>query len=96
MTDLDAAQNSELPVTVGTGITIGEAWQRLRGRLLALVCFTVLEAAGAVALIAVGVFQSLGIRTPFWAAGALMAAVALFALSVDGSELTYHNVLLQP
>ena len=27
-------------------------------------------------------FQSLGIRTPFWAAGALMAAVSLFAYTV--------------
>ena len=30
-------------------------------------------------------FQSLGIRTPFWAAGALMAAVSLFALGVAKS-----------
>lgn len=31
-------------------------------------------------------FQSLGIRTPFWAAGALMAAVSLFALTVVRNE----------
>ena len=31
-------------------------------------------------------FQALGIRTPFWAAGALMAVVSLFALSVDGTK----------
>jgi hypothetical protein len=39
----------------GTGITIGEAWQRLRGRFLALIGFTALEAIGAVVLITIGV-----------------------------------------
>lgn len=39
----------------GSGITIGEAWQRLRGRVWALLGFTALEAAGAVLLIGVAV-----------------------------------------
>jgi hypothetical protein len=34
----------------GASITIGEAWQRLRGRLLALIGFTALEVVGAVVL----------------------------------------------
>jgi hypothetical protein len=37
----------------GTTITIGEAWQRVRGRLLALIGLTALEAVGALVLIAV-------------------------------------------
>ncbi len=37
----------------GSGITIGAAWQRLRGRIWALLGFTVLEGLGAVLLIAV-------------------------------------------
>lgn len=39
----------------GAGITIAEAWQRLRGRLLALIGLTALETFGAIALIGVGV-----------------------------------------
>lgn len=35
----------------GSGITIGEAWQRVRGRLWALLGLTVLEVFGAIALI---------------------------------------------
>jgi hypothetical protein len=39
----------------GAPITIGEAWQRVRGRLLALLAITAIEAVGAAALIAVPV-----------------------------------------
>jgi len=37
----------------GASITIGEAWQRVRGRLLALIGFTALEVLGAAILIAI-------------------------------------------
>lgn len=37
----------------GAHITIGETWQRLRGRLWALIAFTLLEVLGAVLLIAI-------------------------------------------
>jgi membrane-anchored glycerophosphoryl diester phosphodiesterase (GDPDase) len=37
----------------GAGITIGEAWQRVRGRLLALIGFTALEVLGAVVLVGI-------------------------------------------
>ena len=37
----------------GAGITIGEAWRRLRPRLWALIAFTVLQALGALLLIGV-------------------------------------------
>jgi len=39
----------------GAGITIGEAWQRLKGRLLALILFAILEGVGVILLILVGV-----------------------------------------
>src|SRR5262245_52932253 len=45
----------------GAGITIGEAWRRLRPRLWALIVFTVLEALGAVVLIAVVVGVIVGV-----------------------------------
>jgi len=45
----------------GASITIGEAWQRVRGRLLALIGFTVLEAAGAIALIGIVVLIIVGV-----------------------------------
>jgi hypothetical protein len=38
----------------GTSITIGEAWQRLRGRLWALIGFAVLEVIGAAVVVAIG------------------------------------------
>jgi hypothetical protein len=46
----------------GTGITIGEAWQRLRPRFWALIGFTLLEAIGAALLIGVvaGVIAGVG------------------------------------
>ncbi|WP_428348953.1 hypothetical protein [Mycolicibacterium sp.] len=45
----------------GAGITIGEAWRRFKPRLWALVGFTVLQAAGAVLLIAVVVGIIVGV-----------------------------------
>ncbi|CDO07655.1 putative transmembrane protein [Mycolicibacterium cosmeticum] len=39
----------------GSGITIGAAWQRLRGRIWALLGFTALEAVGAILLVGVAV-----------------------------------------
>jgi hypothetical protein len=47
----------------GAGITIGEAWQRVRGRLLALFGFTALEALGATVLIAIVVGVIVGIAS---------------------------------
>ena len=45
----------------GANITIGEAWERLRGRLLALIGFTALEAIGAIVLIAIAVVTIVGV-----------------------------------
>jgi len=57
----------------GTSITISEAWQRLRPRLLALIGFTVLEVVGAVVLVAVVVLIISGVAV---AAGGVAAAIA--------------------
>lgn len=56
----------------GTGISIGEAWQRLRGRLWALIGFTVLEvlAAGLLGAVVVGLILWVAV-----AAGGAAAAV---------------------
>lgn len=56
----------------GTRITIGEAWQRLRPRLWALIGFTVLEVIGVVVIITVVVAIIAGVAA---AAGGVAAAV---------------------
>jgi hypothetical protein len=45
----------------GAGITIGEAWQRLRPRLWALIGFALLEGIGAALIVGVGFGIALGI-----------------------------------
>ncbi len=63
----------------GAGITIGEAWQRLKPRLWALIGFTVLEALGAVLLIAVVVviIVTVAVTANGWAAFAVGAPLVL-------------------
>ncbi|WP_369816645.1 hypothetical protein [Mycobacterium sp. E740] len=83
----------------GSGITIGEAWQRLRGRLWALIGFSVLEVTGALVLVAVVVGLVAWIAV---AAGGAAAAVigiplvlALFAALVYlATMLTYTPVII--
>ncbi len=70
----------------GAGITIGEAWQRLKGRFLALVGYSLLEMVGAILLVAIvfglivwiafaaGVIPTIVIGLPL-----AMATVAAFA-----------------
>jgi hypothetical protein len=59
----------------GASITVAEAWQRLRGRLWALIGFTVLEVIGAVVLVAVvvGIIVGVGVA----ANGAAAAVVGI-------------------
>jgi hypothetical protein len=56
----------------GASITIGEAWQRLRGRLWALIGFAVLEVIGAAVVVAIGFGIVAGVAI---AAGRVAAAV---------------------
>lgn len=47
----------------GASITIGEAWQRVRGRLLALIGYTLMWAFGVVVIVAVVVFVVFAVST---------------------------------
>ncbi|MGV0871834.1 hypothetical protein [Mycolicibacterium sp. XJ879] len=65
----------------GAGITIGQAWQRLRGRLWALIGFSLLEVLGAVLLVAAVVGLIVWIGYAAGGAAAVVLAVPLvFAL----------------
>jgi hypothetical protein len=83
----------------GSGITIGEAWQRVRGRLLALFGFTALEALGATILIGivVGVIVFLlyaaGGGVAF-AVGAPLVLVLVAALIYFGTMLSFAPTLI--
>jgi hypothetical protein len=70
----------------GAGITIGEAWQRLRPRLWALIGFALLEGIGAALIIGVGLGVAFGIGFAInGVAGALVGiplGLALIALLV--------------
>ena len=54
----------------GAGITIGEAWQRLKGRLWALIAFTLIEGLGVAILVAIvfGLIFWIGIASSVTAA----------------------------
>ncbi|MGE2724237.1 hypothetical protein [Mycolicibacterium pulveris] len=78
----------------GAGITIGQAWQRLRGRLWALIGFSVLEVLGAVLLVAAVVGLIVWIGYAAGGAAAVVLAVplvfALIALLIYlGTMLTF-------
>jgi len=59
----------------GTGITIGEAWQRVRPRLWALIGFALLEGIGAAVVVGIGIGIVLGIG--FVANGVAAAVVGI-------------------
>jgi hypothetical protein len=64
----------------GSGITIGEAWQRLRGRLGALIGFTVLEALGFTVLTAVAFVIPLTVGYAAGPAAGFVVGVPMFFL----------------
>ncbi|MCH9668082.1 MAG: hypothetical protein K0U76_09070 [Actinomycetia bacterium] len=78
----------------GSGITIGQAWRRLRPRLWALIGFTVLEVIGAVALVAavvaviVAIAAAVGGAVAFLAGASLVIAL-IAALIYLGTMLTF-------
>ncbi|WP_407667701.1 glycerophosphoryl diester phosphodiesterase membrane domain-containing protein [Mycolicibacterium arseniciresistens] len=76
----------------GAGITIGEAWERLRHRLLALIGFTLLEiAAFLVAAVVIGIVIALAVSAGGAVAGFLVGA-PLVLLAVAG--LVYAATVL--
>jgi hypothetical protein len=76
----------------GTGITIGEAWQRLRPRLWALIAFTALEVVGAVVLIAVVVAGIVGVAAAGNGVAAAVIGVPLGLALIAG--LIYLGTML--
>ena len=76
----------------GTSITISEAWQRLRPRLLALIGFTVLEVVGAVVLVAVVVLIISGVAVAAGGVAAAIAGVPLVLALIVG--LVYLGMML--
>ena len=78
----------------GAGITIGEAWQRFRPRLWALVGFTVLETIGAIVLIGVVVLIIVGVTVAggglvAFLVGAPLVLALIAALVYLGTMLTF-------
>jgi hypothetical protein len=61
----------------GAGITIGEAWQRLRPRLWALIGFALLEAIGATLIIGVGIGVAAGVGYVINGAAAALVGIPL-------------------
>jgi hypothetical protein len=71
----------------GTSITIGEAWQRLRGRLWALIGFAVLEVLGAAVVVAIWLGIVAGVA---FAAGRVAAAVVGIPLGLALAALLVY------
>jgi hypothetical protein len=76
----------------GAGITIGEAWQRLRPRLWALIAFTAVEVVGAIALIAVVVLVIVGVAVAGNGVAAAVMGVPLGLALIAG--LVYLGTML--
>lgn len=76
----------------GTDITVGEAWAKVRGRLLALLGFTALEALGAIALIAVVVLIIVGVAVAANGAAAFLIGAPL--VLVLAAALIYVGTML--
>ena len=76
----------------GANITIGEAWQRLRPRLWALIGFTVLEVIGAAVLITVVVLIIAGVAVAANGVAAAVIGVPLVLALIAG--LIYLGTML--
>ncbi len=83
----------------GAGISIGEAWQRLRGRFWALVGFSVLEVIGAILLVAIAVGLVVWIGFAAGAAPAVVIGIPLIlgmiaVLVYLGTMLTFAPAII--
>jgi hypothetical protein len=76
----------------GAGITVGEAWQRLRPRLWALIAFTALEVVGAIVLIAIVVLVIVGVAVAGNRVAAAVMGVPLGLALIAG--LVYLGTML--
>ena len=84
----------------GAKITVAEAWQRARGRLLALFGITALEALGAALLVAVvvGVVVGIAVRrqaaSPRWSSECSWRWVLVVLLTYLGTMLSFAPTLI--
>ncbi|HKO33624.1 MAG TPA: hypothetical protein VJY85_07770 [Candidatus Limnocylindria bacterium] len=83
----------------GSAITIGEAWQRVRGRLLALLAYAALETLGAALVVAAvaGVITMVAFVLNGWAAFALgvpLVFAAVVALVYLFTKLSFAPTLI--
>jgi hypothetical protein len=76
----------------GTSITIGEAWQRLRGRLWALIGFTLLEVVGAILLVTAVVGLIIWIAVAAGDAAAVVIGIPLVLVLI--AALIYLGTML--
>jgi hypothetical protein len=76
----------------GTHITIGEAWEKVRGRLLALIGLTAIEAVGAAILIGAVVLVIAAVANAANGGAALVVGIPLVIALVVG--LAYLGTLL--
>lgn len=83
----------------GSPITIGESWQRVKGRLLALLGYTALESLGFVLVVAAvtGVITAVAFTSNGWAALAVgfpLALGAIAALAFLFTKLSFAPTLI--
>ena len=75
----------------GAGITIGEAWQRVRGRLLALIGYTLMVLVAVIVLVAVVVFILVAVATAANGAAAFAVGIPLGLGSVALLVYLWHG-----
>ncbi|OBF90079.1 hypothetical protein A5791_16675, partial [Mycobacterium sp. 852002-51163_SCH5372311] len=80
----------------GSPITIGEAWARIRGRLPALIGLSLLEGAGAVAIIGLAAVLIAGAATVGHAALAVLVAFPLVLIVIALLAYLYIALLFAP
>ena len=80
----------------GSPITIGEAWAKIRGRLLALIGLSLLEAAGLVALIGLVAVIIAGVAAIGNAALVVLVSIGLVLLVIALLVYLYTELLFAP
>ncbi|MBV9089066.1 MAG: hypothetical protein JO044_04035 [Mycobacteriaceae bacterium] len=83
----------------GAHITIGEAWEKVRGRLVTLIGLTALEAAGAAVLIGAVVFVIVAVANAAgggaaWVVGIPLGIALIVALAYLGTILSFAPVAI--
>ncbi|TGD89646.1 hypothetical protein BayCH28_03305 [Mycolicibacterium sp. CH28] len=80
----------------GSTITVGEAWQRVRGRLLALIGFSALEVVAALLLIGVAVGIIVGVAAGANATAAVIVGIPLVLALIVGLAYLFTALMFAP